>query len=207
MIVTSRKPNRASWRRTTSMIGIGSSSPRGISGLGRTWVYGRSRVPLPPARSTACMSRSFLARLSSRSSDPTRRAGDFPDFSNWLRSASRAAVPTRPPGSLALARVRRACAPSCRWRPPRRRPSSSLDVHVERLLTAQPPGLGRHRPPRRGRRPSGRARRSARPRRRATSGRNPSRPSVISSPAPFCSVVITGRPHARASRTTSEQGS
>ncbi len=37
------------------MIGIGSASPRGMSGLGSTWVYGRSRVPLPPANSTACM--------------------------------------------------------------------------------------------------------------------------------------------------------
>ena len=37
------------------MIGIGSASPRGISGLGKTWVNGRSRVPLPPARRTACM--------------------------------------------------------------------------------------------------------------------------------------------------------
>ena len=37
------------------MIGIGSSSPSGISGLGKTCVNGRSRVPLPPASRTACI--------------------------------------------------------------------------------------------------------------------------------------------------------
>ena len=34
----------------TSRIG---NSPIGINGLGKTTVYGRSRVPLPPARMTA----------------------------------------------------------------------------------------------------------------------------------------------------------
>lgn len=37
------------------MMGIGSASPRGMSGLGSTWVYGRSLVPLPPANKTACI--------------------------------------------------------------------------------------------------------------------------------------------------------
>src|SRR5262245_33759670 len=55
MIVTFWKPNRASCRRTTSRIGIGSASPSGISGLGKTWVNGRSLVPFPPARTMACI--------------------------------------------------------------------------------------------------------------------------------------------------------
>src|SRR3954451_22610775 len=55
MTATSRNPARASWRSTTSMMGIGSSSPSGISGFGKTWVNGLSRVPFPPASSTAFM--------------------------------------------------------------------------------------------------------------------------------------------------------
>ena len=48
------------------MIGIGSASPRGINGLGKTWVNGRSRVPLPPASRTAFMSSRVLSRLDGR---------------------------------------------------------------------------------------------------------------------------------------------
>src|SRR3954465_7734108 len=44
------KPRPASWRTITSRIGY---SPIGIRGLGSTTVYGRNRVPRPPARITA----------------------------------------------------------------------------------------------------------------------------------------------------------
>src|ERR1035437_3825079 len=49
-MVTRRNPRRASCRTTTSRIGY---SPIGISGFGRTTVYGRNRVSIPPARITA----------------------------------------------------------------------------------------------------------------------------------------------------------
>ena len=48
--VTRPKPWRASWRRTISRIGM---SPIGTSGFGNDDVNGRSRVPSPPARTTA----------------------------------------------------------------------------------------------------------------------------------------------------------
>src|SRR5258707_2662162 len=49
-MVTCRTPWRDSCRTTISRIGYG---PIGIRGFGRTTVYGRSRVPIPPARITA----------------------------------------------------------------------------------------------------------------------------------------------------------
>src|SRR5919108_5624328 len=45
-------PALASWRRMISRIG---RSPIGSSGFGRIVVYGRSRIPNPPARTTALM--------------------------------------------------------------------------------------------------------------------------------------------------------
>src|SRR5215213_10855378 len=47
---TRRKPAPASWPRMISRIG---RSPIGSSGLGRIVVYGRSRIPSPPASTTA----------------------------------------------------------------------------------------------------------------------------------------------------------
>ena len=44
------KPARASWASTTSRIGV---SPTGSSGFGVCSVSGRSRVPSPPASTTA----------------------------------------------------------------------------------------------------------------------------------------------------------
>src|SRR5207302_2023856 len=44
------KPKDASCRITTSRIGY---SPIGMSGFGKTMVYGRNRLPAPPARITA----------------------------------------------------------------------------------------------------------------------------------------------------------
>ena len=49
-IVTRSNPDARSWRMTMSRIG---RSPTGISGLGSTVVYGRRRVPCPPARMIA----------------------------------------------------------------------------------------------------------------------------------------------------------
>src|SRR5664279_2322739 len=49
-MVMRRNPRPASCRTTTSRIGYW---PMGMRGLGRTTVYGRSRVPIPPARITA----------------------------------------------------------------------------------------------------------------------------------------------------------
>src|SRR5215204_2256119 len=53
----------ASWRRITSIIG---RSESGISGFGRTVVYGSRRVPRPPAITTACISARVHARLEVR---------------------------------------------------------------------------------------------------------------------------------------------
>src|SRR5438128_101748 len=64
--MTSVTPARLSWRRMISRIG---SSPTGINGLGITVVYGRRRVPLPPARMTACMARR-LPRVQLRLEQP-----------------------------------------------------------------------------------------------------------------------------------------
>ena len=99
MTVTSRNPNRASWRSTTSMIGIGSSTPSGISGLGRTYVYGRSRVPLPPASSTACIVESSLIPAVDRATPPSlappaRRA--VPGPRRHSTSPNAASVPSSP---------------------------------------------------------------------------------------------------------------
>src|SRR5689334_12056875 len=49
-IVMRRNPSSASCRTITSRIGL---SPSGISGFGNVTVYGRRRVPRPPASTTA----------------------------------------------------------------------------------------------------------------------------------------------------------
>ena len=107
-------------------------------------------------------------------------------------------------GASALARVRR--APRFGRGDVLEDRDQPRDVHVERLQLAQRAAPGRHRSPAPCRRSCGRARRSVLPWRRGRSGRSPRGRRSRSSLAPFCAVVITGSPQARASSTTSEQG-
>ena len=77
---------------------------------------------------------------------------------------------------------------------------------VERLLPAEPFGVPRHGP-------SGvvdghpvQRLGSRAPSASGAGTTNPSRPAEMTSPAPLQAVVMTGRPQARASKTTSEHG-
>src|SRR3954468_14054996 len=58
-IVISETPSRMSWRMRTSRIG---RSLSGMSGFGRTVVYGARRGPRPPAMITACIGGSDRVR-------------------------------------------------------------------------------------------------------------------------------------------------
>ena len=143
---------------------------------------GRSRVPLPPARTIACIAIASVLEIR----DP-------------IGSVSRVRSPTAAEDAAGPTAVGVGDLLEQRDEP--------SQVDVERLRPAEPPGPLGHRPAvvvvgepvegvgQRGRASSG------------SGTTKPSRPSVMTSPAPLQAVVITGRPQASASKTTSEQGS
>ncbi len=94
------EPMRAcSWRTTMSSTG---RSPIGISGLGRTVVYGRRRVPSPPARITARFTLSDCCRGTLAHAVEDRgargRSGAWTDVHTELAACPRPPAPRRSRG-------------------------------------------------------------------------------------------------------------